>query len=91
MSSSICCISYQRLSAVYLFKKNLTQIYFTVMSYNIYFYSLWQQTTSNILEENILNYLPNVMFFGTPCIYEKNISELQTVDYNQKDTELIDS
>ena len=31
------------------------------------------------------------MFFGTPCIYEKNISELQTVDYNQKDTELIDS
>ena len=38
------------------------------MPYNIYYYSLWQQTTSNIMEEDILNYSPTVMFRGTPCI-----------------------
>ena len=32
------------------------------MPLNIYYYSLWKQTTGYIMEEDILNYSPTVMF-----------------------------
>ena len=35
---------------------------------NISYYSLWQQTTRHIMEEDILNYSPTVMFRGTPTV-----------------------
>ena len=33
--------------------------------------SLQYQTTYQIMEEDILNYSPTVMFRGTPCIQKK--------------------
>ena len=43
---------------------------FTIIGllYNVYYYSLWFQTTYKIMEEDILKYSPTVMFRGTPCI-----------------------
>ena len=32
------------------------------------FIDLWYQTTEQIMEKDILNYSPTVMFRGTPCI-----------------------
>ena len=59
--------------AVYFCKKCLTHIYFNVKSYSYNqlsyqncHYSLQYLTTYQIMEEDILNYIPNVMFRGTP-------------------------
>ena len=46
----------------------------TRLPYNVYYYSLWYQTTYKIMEEDILKYSPTVMFRGTPCTFKpKNL------------------
>ena len=50
---------------IYLFDINFTII---LLSFSISYHHLWYQTTYQIMEEDILNYLPTVMFPGTPCI-----------------------
>ena len=56
-------------SNIYLFENNFTKILLP--------FSISSSLVSNYLTNNgedIFNYSPNVMFRGTPCIYEKNIS-----------------
>ena len=48
-----------------MFEINSTII---LLSFSISYHHLWYQTTFQIMEEDILNYLPTVMFRGTPCI-----------------------
>ena len=40
------------------------------MSYNTCYLSLQYRTAYQIMEEDILNYSPTVMFRGTPCILQ---------------------
>jgi len=50
---------------IYYFEVNFTII---LLPYSISYHRLWHQTTLQIMEEDILNYSPTVMFIGTPCI-----------------------
>ncbi len=47
----------------------------------IFFFNfLWYQTTYQIMEEDILNYSPTVMFRGTPCIFLHTCFQILPLD-----------
>ena len=61
------------------FYDNITPIYY-------FYYCFWYQSTKQIME-GILNYLPTVMFCGTPCISVQCRLLLMTLNLsNSKDT-----
>ena len=53
---------------IYLELKSVIDFTIIRLPYNVYYFSLWYQTTLKIMEEDILKYSPTVMYRGTPCI-----------------------